>query len=152
MSKHNCDNPECAVCALGLEAVKTRDREAMEKFGWTAHIVVDDPDVPYGFNYHTHGFPETFQCPDMQIVLPLPKNMSHTIMHTIVTLMREGRRFRLGEIADGVLVGHSVTFASAKELDREVYRVILPDKSGDLNQDTMDKVYRDQWLDCSLSK
>lgn len=149
LKDHDCGT-ECVVCRDGIEAARARDREGMEKYGWTAHIVVDDPELPFEFNYHTHGFTETFGCPDMQIVFPMPPESAHGIMHTIVGIMRKGHRFKLGEISDKILRDHNVTFARAEECDREVYRVILPDPSGDVNRDSMDKPYKDQWIGCNL--
>jgi hypothetical protein len=91
----------CARCeAIGAtpaEAdakIRSRDADMLKRFGWLAHIVVDDPDSPTGFNWHTHGLQERYDYRDFQIVCPLPPKVAHQIGNTLADLnfaFKEGK-------------------------------------------------------------
>lgn len=125
--------PECKCegCRDGIEAVIAKERESMKAVGWYAHCVETGDNTPFGFNYHTHGFPKTYHCPDMQICLPLSMEVCHGIMWRVVEMMKEGKRFEPGEYYSGILSKDlKVQFIYAVECGREVLRMILPDKHG----------------------
>lgn len=136
----------CDCCHHGLEATLRHEQEMMQKNGWYAHIVADEPSLPLGFNYHTHGFPESFQSPDIQIILPLDQRVVHGVARIIAQRLREGRKFKLGEREGDLLGGgFDVMFVEAVESDRPVWRVILPDGKNQLERDKMHPDFAAQW-------
>jgi hypothetical protein len=60
---------------------------AMAVHEWNAHYTVGDPQTPTGVNYHTHGFVESFNHPDIQIVLNVLRRV-RTILIFLVTVIR----------------------------------------------------------------
>ena len=158
--KDDCDSSsddpqecECAVCKDGTEAVEKRQQEAMEKHGWYAHFIVgDDPASPTGFNYHTHGFTDTFHQPDLQAVLPLDPKVVHDIFAEIADRLREGTKFVVGKpIGDIVRGGYKIMFAIAHESDRVVWRLIIPDPHGNLLKETVEGLFAEQWEGCEAA-
>lgn len=136
MKDLNHTDCECAVCRDGLEAVEARERQAIEELGWYAHFVPNDPDYPYGVNYHTHGFEESFGHLDMQICLPIHPNMAHGILSIAVEKIKAGFKFEHGEKYEDLIeakdpsLKYEVLMLEAEECDRKVLRLIMPDKAG----------------------
>lgn len=130
-------DPNCDGCRDGLEAVIEHDRQGMEKYGWFAHA------VPH--NYHTHGFEVTFSHPDVQIVMPIDPRISHGIANVIVERLRKGKRFHHGDIVAGLIKGYNVRFVDAKENDRKVLRIILPDAAGHLLPEQLSGAFAEQY-------
>lgn len=142
INDHKC---ECHACTYGIDATRAREKELMEKYGWYAHIVMDDEQSPTGFNYHTHGFTESFNAPDIQIVIPIQPEIAHAIADTIVAALQSGKKFQTNQRESAVLQGHDVMFVEAVENGREVWRVVLPDQNNQLEIDKMDLDYAIQW-------
>lgn len=142
---------QCAVCQNGVEAVQERQRANLDKYGWVAHFITDyDSSSPTGCNIHTHGLVENFNHPDLQVVLPIPHQVAHSILVSAIDLIREGVRFQAGQQYDKICGGYKVTFIQAIEGDRAVLRIILPTPNGSLDPLTMDpgenwQPYRDQF-------
>lgn len=116
---------------------------SMQKYGWYAHHVfptgdpaVDEdmglePGLPNGFfNSHTHGFPEKFGVPDVQIVLPMPFEMAHGILWAVHNRYAEGKVLSVGVPVQGVLQGFPVILVPAKDNNRLVHRIVIPDPQG----------------------
>jgi len=140
---------ECAACKYGIENVKRMEQEAMEKEGWYAHIVQDDPRTPYGLNYHTHGMVESFDHPDLQVVLKIDPRTVHSCIHNVVKQIKAGKKFKHGDRADEVIrsaidIEYQVMFVNAVEGGRNVLRVIFPDAAGNLEPQDMDPEYGHQ--------
>lgn len=132
-------------CSHDMGAIRRHDEEAFRKYGWYAHIVPDDA-YPLGLNYHTHGMPESYGHQDIQVVLPIDPGKIHRIVSDIVWLVKDGRKFHAGEIAEGVIKGLNVSFVEAEESGRMVLRLILPDKNGELLASRMDREFAGQYL------
>lgn len=120
---------ECAVCRDGLEAVRAKELECLEKFGWYAHYVQPDPDSPTRFNAHTHGL-DLKGLIDFQIVCPLPMQVAHNILTTLADRSMAGEQFEAGQDIEKVIVNFPVRLALAQECKRQVWRIIFPDKHG----------------------
>lgn len=130
VAKNTNHDTDCECCKGGLAAFKEREQQMFEKHGWVAHFVTDDdPTSPTGFNCHTHGFEQTFDCPDVQIVLPLSPDIAHALLVNIAERLKCGDRFKVGKTYDKI-IGSG---------DRVVLRMILPDKN------TMDAGFALQW-------
>lgn len=144
--RRDCD---CEACRNGMAAVAAKESDCMDRQGWFAHIVSDDHDSPTGFNYHTHGLPETYSHLDIQIVLPLPADVAHALGHTLVARVENGERFQVGTPVTGVLEPYSVVFVLAEECGRPVMRLIIPEPGGALFQPEMSiGLFRLQWSGC----
>ena len=149
MKKHK---PGCACCEQGLEAVEKQEAKNMKTLGWYAHIVTDDPDYPYHFNYHTHGLIESFNHLDLQICCPIPPQVAHDIAISVIKLIKEGKSFEAGDTAFEVIENYPVTFAKARECDRDVLRIILPDHTGCLAKNEIDSAWAGQWESTNASE
>lgn len=117
---------------------------------WIIHYVFDEKfAVPSMnefelINIHTHGVLEKYNHPDLQVVLPLNQQLAHYVMWELVNLIKSGKTFKAGDISEEVISNYSVYFINAYENDRNVIRMIMPDKNGTLN----DPRYAAQVLDC----
>ena len=136
----------CAACEQGMDAVIAHDTVAFNRYGWYAHIVQADPDYPFGVNYHTHGLLQSLKHKDFQICLCLSPEIAHSIVSDLVEHIKAGETFEAGKVASGIIRGgYNITFANAKECDRDVLRIIFPDKEGALSRDVISEAYRPQW-------
>jgi len=144
----NCESHECECCKFGPEEMERREQKAMRQYGWFSHIVPEDPDSPLNFNAHTHGFGVTFDQPDVQIVLPLPQKVLGHVLHSLADKIRdEDYKMETGVPVEGILHGnYKVMFVKAVECDRQVFRMILPDKDGNLEQSEQQEGFADQWV------
>jgi hypothetical protein len=139
-------NDQCksARCAMGDEAYNAQIAEMMETYGWYAHFVPDDPDLPV--NAHTHGVTKSFSHPNFQIVLPIKSEIAHGIFTQLVAMVKSGYELKAGMRYTGVIQdGYEVTFINATECDRDVLRLIIPDAEKHLDEDDMDEVYARQY-------
>jgi len=135
-------NCKCRLCSLmttmtkdeALQQFLREQEEMMKKYGWFAHYVNDDSEYVLGINYHTHGLPETYDHPDLQIVFPLEPKLAHSLFWNVINKIKDGEHFKDGDTAEGIVKGYSVKFMEAVENDRTVLRIILPDKSGNLER------------------
>jgi len=127
---------ECFAHKYGVDALEQKEKEGVEKYGWYAHAVPGDfKNSPTGMNIHTHHIQESFNHPDLQIVIsvsPSQFGVMMSILHNAVNnFIKKGEKFEVGkEYKNIVGNGYSVTFAKTKECGREVLRMILPDKNG----------------------
>jgi hypothetical protein len=136
---------ECEACRDGAEAVRERERKAMEKMGWYVHFVPGDKNFPYDMNVHTHGVEETFKHPDIQICAGLPSAIALSILTTAVEdYIRKGKEFKAGKFYDGLIkpapdlegvLKMEVLFLEATENGRPVLRMILPGKLGEFSSE-----------------
>lgn len=143
MEHNHKDGERCMGCEQGLEAMHRWQNEMIQKFGWYAHFVPLDNDFA---NFHTHGIFEKFLHPDFQITVPLDPKVAHRIFHRLVDLINdEGKRFNPGDVVETIIQGFSVTFIKATENDRQVLRVILPDRHGNLSRESIESMFALQY-------
>lgn len=109
------------------------EAEQIEKYGWYAHFVFDAHNAT-GHDIHTHGLPAKYGHPDLQIVIPLPEDVALGIFWAVVHKIEDGAMFFPGMRASEIVKGYDVKFVMAKECDRDVLRIILPDKEGGLDR------------------
>lgn len=153
-----CADPQCFACQHGMDAARAKCDQLMKKYGWYAHVVPDDDRSPTGFNYHTHGFRQTFRCLNVQIVVPLPFEIVHGMARSIVHMLQayecscghteQAQRFKHGDVTDQLLQGYNAMFAAAMEGGRRVLRIILPDPQGHLLESEQDELFKTQWIGC----
>ena len=145
----------CAACAL-VEGGASREEAAarirgwgtdmLAKHGWFVHFVQDDPESPTRFNCHTHGLVEKDGHPDFQIVFPLPPPTLHGILSAIVERVKAGERFKAGQTVERVVGnGYEIKLVAAEEGGRAILRLIIPDRDGNLDVESLGGVFRDQY-------
>jgi hypothetical protein len=147
--KHK-DDCDCFICKGGSrEKLELLQEELMEKYGWYSHAVYGGP---LALEVHTHGMEETYEHLDLQLALPFynfllnPENVIKSILWAIAKRIDQGEIFKDGELVDGVLPNYKVKLVATTENERTVLRVILPDKDGNLDQETITGVFADQYL------
>jgi hypothetical protein len=114
-----------------IESLRAWQDRQMATVGWYAHYVYQDPAIPAGANCHTHGLEETFGHPDFQLVIPLHPRVARGILNELVEGVKSGRRFEPG-LHTGVIRNISVLIAGTIEGGRQVLRIILPDRHGQI--------------------
>lgn len=131
MHKHD-DGRKCDACSKGNEYVKNKQKESMEKYGWYCHCITDGDYTPFGVNFHTHGFPETFGVPDVQLCIPIDPQDMHRIVWQLAELLRKGMKIGVGDFPDSGIFPkpYVAKFIEVEEGDRKVLRLIVPDKNG----------------------
>lgn len=135
MEDHNHENPElCDVCSgrMTLEEREEKERGFLKTIGWYCHIIMDADDSPTGFDFHTHGFEDTVDHPDIQIILPIDIKICHSLAAGIYDEIKNGRHIKVQEKNSGIVSNLDVMFIKVQECDREVLRLILPDEDGHL--------------------
>jgi hypothetical protein len=125
MQEHqHAEGHQCDLCSGKIKDLPAWEREQMKKSGFYAHMVQEEDGY---LNAHTHGFEETWGHTDVQVVLPIP---GKTIMHIFWTLadwIKEGRKFEADKQYEQVIQGLPVKILWARDGDRPVLRIILPD-------------------------
>lgn len=117
--------------------------EALKKYGWIAHLVWAEDGVHA--NYHTHGLAENFQHPDLQCTLPIDPAIVHELFALCVRRIQSGQVFQAGQRYEQILQEESVLFLAAKENERAVLRLVLPDAQGRFpGEDGCDPIYQSQ--------
>jgi len=125
MNEHKCEG-----CEKGIESVLTKQNELMKKYGWVMHFVIPDEQYPFKVNIHTHGFPEKFNQPNMQICAPISPGTAQGIMNTIVKRLQKEVVFKANKQYKDIIERFPVLIRSAREDERVVLRIVLPDKNG----------------------
>jgi hypothetical protein len=135
--EHKHDKKCCGKCGCefpGEEKYKEWVKNCEEKYGWYFHMVNEDPNSPTGINAHTHGVLEKYNHPDFQVVLPVDPKIIQNIFSTVVENVKNGQKYKSGEIYTDVIKNYSVKLLEFEEGNRTVLRIIFPDKSGNLEE------------------
>ena len=127
------DTCVCEVCALreehglsqeeALVLSQQLDAERLAHHGWVAHAITDAPLI------HTHGLPEQFDHPDLEIRLAVPPKQRYALLAPLVDAVKTGRRFHAGD-EDPTIFAVPVRFIACTESGRSVLRAIFPDPTG----------------------
>lgn len=139
--------------AKRTQKIMKNRQKMMEKYGWVVDFVFDGEktkcDTGTGIDAHTHGLLENFDHTDLQIVLPLEADTAHSILYTAVERIKKGEKFHAGGLYSDILSGgYKVTFINAKQGDRDVLRMILPDEDGNLEMDEIEGDFLKQYGVC----
>lgn len=129
----------CDVCSGKIEDREKWEKEKLDKNGFYAHLVPSEDGG--SINAHTHGFESTWGHKDFQIVLPIDAKIIMDIFWGLADRVKDGEVFQPGTSVERVIRSLPVKLELAKEMDREVLRVILPDGAarfpGDYGVDEM---------------
>lgn len=137
---------ECAQCN-GMDMDKFH-KESMEEYGFYIHMVSNDKDQsPTEWNVHTHGVSHSFNHLDLQIVFPnLEPNIYAGLLHVMVNNIKLGQRYEVGTKYYDILENKmAVKFVRARENERDVMRMIVPDEQGEIDPMTMAHPYIHQY-------
>ncbi len=126
-----------------IDRIKEKEQVSLDEHGFYIHLVADDDYE--SVNAHTHGLFEKYNHLDFQIVLNLHPNIISAIFHNIVDLVKAGERFHDGQEATAIIQNFKVKLFEATESGRKVLRIILPDKHGNLDKNTMEELYAKQY-------
>ena len=88
-----------------------------------AHALTDAPLI------HTHGLPEHFDHPDLEIRLAVPPRQRYALLVPLVEAIKAGRCFHDGD-EDPKIFAVPVRFIARTESGRPVLRAIFPDPQG----------------------
>ena len=85
--------------------------EDVQKFGW--HVLAVSCDSSPSFSY-TIGFEESLNHPEV-IISGLKIDLMHRLLNKIGTLIKQGRKFKNGDLSDELIKGFPVKFVPVKE-------------------------------------
>ena len=128
--------------------ISPQEQEALESQGWFSHFVMPTVDGQTWVNYHTHGLPEHYAHPDFQLVLPLDGNTLHALAAKLVDRVKKGERFTAGARVSGITAKYDVLLIDAmetKSIRRNVLRIILPDKEGGVDRESLSGIFAEQF-------
>ena len=112
---------------------------------WVIHLVANGAcceqcgEIETGFkeylcNAHTHGM-ERYDHPDFQMVLAAEPNEIGRILNSFGLMVQNGYKFKDGEYVAGIYEDCVVRLQKFQENDREVLRVIIPDRNNIFPED-----------------
>lgn len=125
---------ECEGCRLmrergltleeAITALDAKDEQLIAQHGWVWHYILDEP-----ISAHTHGLPESYGHPDLEILLPLRDKQIGSVLWALVDAVKNGANFSDLHEETGVL-SCPVRFVWSIESGRKVLRAIFPDAAG----------------------
>jgi len=135
-----------------LAQVRQWQEEQVARYGFWIDLVIDGGPAPGLVNIHTHGLKQTFGFPDVQIVINIGQRNAMGILHHIASKYRIAATENIGQpYVPGVVYADIATmptcFVEATECDRPVLRLVVPDKNGSLDKDTMDPLFAKQYTE-----
>jgi hypothetical protein len=111
-----------------MEKMKQWQDEMMSKHGFYIHFVSG---VEEGYiNAHTHGFSDTWNHSDFQIVVDIDRKVVSDIFWNFAHRVKKGEIFSSGMMVEEVISKYPVRLDTMEECGRSVLRVILPDADG----------------------
>lgn len=126
---HEHEEGKCFVCNGGsMEKMKEWQDEMMSKHGFYIHFV-DGEEQGY-INAHTHGFRESWDHSDFQLVINIDRKVVSDIFWNFANRVKKGEIFSSGMMVDEVIANYPVRLDTMRENDRDVLRIILPDADG----------------------
>lgn len=115
------------------------------KLDWVIHLVkngvpcaccgeVENRFLQYACNCHTHGM-EKYGHSNFQLVLSLPDEEIGRILNTLGLRVQSGERFKDGDLVEGIYLDCPIRLQEFQEDNRNVLRVIVPDKQNRFPED-----------------
>ncbi|MGM9928471.1 MAG: DUF4262 domain-containing protein [Bacillus sp. (in: firmicutes)] len=111
--------------------ITAEEQKLLDKQGWFFHYVPAEHSL---VNIHTHGLAENLHHMDLQIVLPIEKEMAELLLKTVIENIKNGYTYYEG-LYNNVIEDENVEFKTFKEQDRDVLRIVFPDNDGLLPDD-----------------
>lgn len=136
---------QCFACTHGEEALENWHTKMMQEHGWFAHYVADHT-MPTGINFHTHGLVESCGHLDLQIVFPIDSRLAHMLFSDAIKLVKAGLVIEPGKEISGIISNkYKTLFILATENERQVLRMIIPDKDGHLAENELSGMFAMQY-------
>jgi hypothetical protein len=130
---------ECKACAEGPESYEKWEKTMLEEHGWIAHYIGDDNRYPWHMNAHTHGLPDSWGHPDLQIILPIDFKIVHDIFRcAIEDKIMKGEMLVPLQQYEGIVKEFPVVLTPVTEQGRPVLRIIL-------TREEMESSLNQQW-------
>lgn len=110
--------------------------DMLKEFGYYIHFISG-----YGLygnivNYHTHGLMENLNHKELQIVLPISEKVSYNIFHSIVKVIKSGKKLEDGEMLEEIIVNFPIKIVKTTDGNNEVFRIVFPDPNGLFPEDS----------------
>lgn len=127
-----------------IAAMLANERRLMAEQGWYIHRVRGNAGL---INHHTHGVVESLGCLDFQIMLSMDLASAYCIFANLIKQVKAGADFAFGDYVAGITIDERwlVKLVTAKEHGRFVFRVVLPDYQGRIEEMDMDPQFRFQY-------
>lgn len=134
-----------AALAAYLKKAEAEERGFLKKYGWYVHAVTSDDDqTPNGVNIHTHGLSQTQDHLDFQCCARVDPVTVHSWLAYFAEQVKNGTKFSPG-LVRVPFCKFKLALVKARECDRDVLRIVIPDSDGDLDPKTMDPEYAEQY-------
>lgn len=127
------DECQCDICKIGREAYIKKEKEILDRVGWLIHYILGDPLFPNQTNIHTHGLPDKYNHPDIQICLHISAEMATGIIHSIISNIQNGFKYEAGQSYDNIFKNYDIQVVERMEGERHLLRFLLPDKKNTLD-------------------
>lgn len=141
------DQMEAAVMDGRILRFQKKEREMVDKYGFMVRYVFETEQSEFDglANIYTVGLPETQSHLNVQVVLPLPQNIVHGVISSLVHLIQSGQSFKDGDQSFEVLDGMWVSFKEFDNMGQKMLRIMLPDAEGRLPyHEECDEMYKRQ--------
>lgn len=126
--------------AKRVQLLTNTEEKLMNKYGWIMHYVFDCP-TETGVDIHTHGLVDSFNHQEIQMTLPLNDSVANKIITNCVNKIKSGMVFESGHDYADIIESYQVRFVTVGDN----LRMILPDEDGNLDKETMDKMFAAQY-------
>ena len=114
--------------AEALARIQQRDDALIAQYGWVAHAITTLPLI------HTHGLPEHFEHPDLEIRLAISHDKRYDLLAALVNAVKAGHHFTAGQ-EDTTVFSVPIRFIAREESGRSVLRALFPDPDGHFPED-----------------
>ena len=114
---------KCDMCNSSYYEVKKKELEHIDQYGFFTRFLIEGKP-----NCNTHGL-EKMDHLNFQICLNIPPKTQHGLFWDLVNKVKDGKKFKDGDILDDLIIGYKVKLMLTKEGGRDVLRLLFPDKS-----------------------
>jgi len=133
---------QCVACGAAIEQLHELEQEAYEKNGWIVHVTASFDSL----SIHTHGLRQKYGQSELEMRLPLyfPVDIIAQIIELMIKRMEAGEVLKPDTDYDEILQGVQVRLVIINPSEDRL-RIILPDRNGELNKDTIDPDFATQY-------
>ena len=147
----------CLRCTTPVEKETCPQCGCREKHEWVIHYVnnevcgvcSEENTKPISknaeVNIHTHGLFENYDHLDIQVSLPLQPKIICGLINDLGFKIKDGQKFSHGQRFSELIQNMDVVFYEARDGERKVLRLIIPDEKGNLERNKMNKDYQNQF-------
>jgi hypothetical protein len=122
-----------------ITELQEKETKIKEKYGYVIHLVKHDN----YFDVHTHGVVQSLGHLELQFCINVDPNLLSALIKRIYNLIKDGSKFKPNHEYSDILSNNFKVKFILVESDK--LRIILPDKSGVLDQDKMHPNFAPQY-------